>query len=108
MDLQTFKFPEVTGADRAFPTFKAIPELLAEAKARGFYDGDTPYNKLFADLFYKGGRIKFKPGVDEDFQNRAWSYCRAFMSSWEPSHEDKAAIAALIMSEVLEPELQIA
>ena len=106
MNLLDFKLPEVTGLDIAFPTLKTNKELLAEAKERGFYDGNTPYNKLFSEIFFGGGRVKFKEGIDEDFKKRAWAYCRAFMGSWEPKHEEKEAICALIMSEILEPKLQ--
>jgi hypothetical protein len=34
MDLSTYKFPEVTGADLAFPTFDTTKELVDEAKRR--------------------------------------------------------------------------
>lgn len=108
MDLTKHKFPEVTGVDMAFSTFKTDKELLAEAKERGFYNGRTPYNKLFSSLFYSGGKVKFKKGVDEEFKSKVWKYCRSFMSSWEPKHEEKEAICALLMSEILEPELETA
>ena len=108
MNLQDFKFPEVTGADMAFPTFNTITELLEEAKERKFYNGDTPYNNLFSELFYSGGKVKFKEGINEEFKKKAWSYCRSFMGSWSPKHEEKEAICALLMSELLEPELETA
>lgn len=104
MDLKEFKFPQVSGVDMAFPTFGTIPELLKEAKERGFYNGSTPYNALFSGLFFNGGKIKFKENLDEDFKKRAWSYCRSFMGSWEPKHEEKEAICAMLMSELLETE----
>lgn len=103
MDLTKFKFPQVSDVDIAFPTFGTIKELLLEAKERGFYNGDTPYNKLFSDLFYTGGKVKFKAWIDEEFKTNAWRYLRSFMGSWEPKHEEKEAICALIMSELLEP-----
>lgn len=89
LDLKEFNFPEVNAVNRAFPTFKADPALLAEAKARGFYNGSTPYNQLFSDLFFSGGKIKFKKNVDETFRQKAWGYCKAFMGSYEPKHEEK-------------------
>jgi len=101
MDLKTFKFPEVTEADAVFPTFRTIPELLEEAKERGFYGGNTPHNNLFSDLFFNGGNVEFKKGLDEDFKNRVWGYCRCFMGSFEPKHEEKDAICAMLMSEIL-------
>lgn len=105
LDLRTFEFPKVTGADMAFPTFDTIPALRDEAKARGFYR-DGPYVDLASSLFFKGGRVEFLEGVPEDFQKAAWAYVRAFMGSFAPSHEDKTAICALILSEIVQPQLQ--
>lgn len=106
MDLKKFDFPNVTGIDMELSVFKTNKDLLSEAKSRGFYNGRTKYNDLFSSLFFSGGKINFKKDIDEDFKNRAWPYCRAFMASWEPKHEEKEAICAMIMSELLEPELE--
>ena len=106
MDLKTFKFPEVNGIDMAFSTFKTILELLKEAKERGFYNGHSPYNRLFSQAFFNGGRVIFKKDIDAEFKQKAWSYCRALMGSFEPKHEDKEAVCAMLMSELIEPELE--
>lgn len=105
LDVRSFEFPRVTAADMAFGCFDADPRLLAEAKRRGFYCKDTPYNKLFSTLFFKGGAVKFKADVPEDFKAKAWPYLRSFMGSFSPSHEDKSAISALLLSEMCEPEI---
>ena len=105
MDLKKFKFKKVSGADMAVPTFDTDKQLLIEAKDRGFYNGHTPYNKLFSNLFFSGGQIQFKPDLDETFKKEAWGYCRSFMGSWSPKHEEKEAICAMLMSELLLPEL---
>ena len=106
MDLKTFEFPNVSGIDMVFSTFNTIPELLEEAKERGFDGGNTPYNKLFSKLFFDGGKIRFKKNLDEDFKARAWPYCRSFMGSFDPKHEHKEAICAMLMSELLEPYME--
>ncbi len=103
MDLKEFKFPEVNGVDSVFPTFGTIKELLEEAKQRGFYNGHTPYNDLFSTLFFEGGKIKFKDNIDKNLKDNAWPYCRALMKSFSPKHEEKEAVCALIMSEILVP-----
>lgn len=103
MDLKQFDFPSVRGVDLLFPTFKTIPDLLIEAKSRGFYNGHTPYNDLFSRLFFNGGKLKFKQNIESAFREKAFPYLKAFMQSWEPKHEEKEAICALIMSELLEP-----
>lgn len=105
LDLKSFDFPNVTGLDMAFSTFKTIPALLQESKERGFYNGRTKYNDLFSQLFHQGGKVVFKPDLDSAFKEKAWSYCRSFMTSWEPKHEEKEAICAMLMSELLEPNL---
>lgn len=105
MNLKEFDFPKTKGIDQAFPTFKTIPELLQEAKDRKFYNGRTVYNSLFSQLFFNGGKVTFKKDVDETFKAKAWPYLRSFMGSWEPSHEEKDAICAMLMSELLEPEI---
>lgn len=105
MDLTQFKFPEVSQIDMAFSTFHTDQSLLKEAKERGFYNGRTAYNKLFSNLFFAGGRVKFKEGLNEEFRTSAWNYCKAFMKSYAPKHEEKEAICAMLMSELLETEL---
>lgn len=106
MDLTKFNFQEVNGVDMVFSTFKTDKALLEEAKERGFYNGGTPYNKLFSNLFYMGGAVKFKKDIDSEFKDKAWKYCRSFMGSWEPKHEEKEAVCAMLMSELLEPDLE--
>ena len=98
MDLKTFEFPDLndTAAVR-----KASMELLAEAKERDFYNGHTAHNDLFNELFFSGGKIEFQKDLDEDFKTRAWTFCRGFMGSWDPKHEHKEAVCALLMSELL-------
>ena len=98
MDLKTFEFPNLndTAAVR-----KATMELLNEAKERGFDGGYTEYNTLFSELFFNGGNFEFKKDVDEDFKAKAWPFCKGFMGSWDPKHEHKEAVCALLMSELL-------
>lgn len=102
MELSKFKFPAITGLDLAFSTIKTDKSLLAEAQERGFYNGNTPYNELFSFLFFSGDKVVFKEGIDKDFKEKAWPYCRALMASFEPKHEEKEAICAMLMSELLE------
>jgi hypothetical protein len=108
MNLLTYKYEETPEAGRLFPAVKTDKVLLAEAKARGFYNGYGKYNELFNALFHKGGKVQFKSGLTKEQITPLWNYCRAFMKSWEPKHEEKEAICAMIMSEILEPELATA
>lgn len=102
MNIKDFKFPTLTALDLAFSTLSADPQLLAEAKKRGFYNGQTPYNKLFSELFYSGGKLNFKKDLDLDFAELAVPYLKSFMGSFAPKHEEKDAISALLLSELVD------
>lgn len=103
-DLTKHQFPKVDGIDIAFPTFHTDKILLEEAERLGFGDHYNPYNKLFSKLFFSGGKVTFKQGLDEDFKKRVWNYLRAFMGSYSPKHEHKEAICAYLLSHICEPE----
>ena len=98
MDIKKFNFPK---PNLCLPTEK---KLLDEATSRGFLNGHTKYNELFSDLFLNGGKVKFKKEVDEDFKAQAWPYLRSFMGSFEPKHEHKEAICALLLSELVDTQ----
>jgi len=99
MKLQEFNWPEVTDVDIAFGGIGADPDLLKEAKTRGFYRTNTPYNQLFSKLFFNGGKINIKKGLDKSFERKALRYFKALTISFEPKHEEKEAICAMILSE---------
>lgn len=99
MDLKEFDFPDVSKADMAFPTFRALPELKKEAEARGYDMNSTP---KFDQIFYSGGRVVMKEGVDPEYRQKVYMYVRAFMGSFQPKHEDKAIIAEMLWDEIIE------
>lgn len=101
MNLKEFKFPSASG-NFGFSTLKTDPKLLEEAKKRGFYEEKTPYNALFSELFFSGGKLNFKKDLPEDFKSSATEYLLSFMRSFEPKHEEKEAISALILSELVD------
>lgn len=98
INLNTFKFPEVTAISWCLPTDK---KLLAEAKERGFYLENTPFNTLFSELFFSGGKLNFKEDVDEEFKAKALPYLKMFMGSFGPKYEEKEAVCALLLSELV-------
>lgn len=102
MDIKQYEFPELSGIDIIIPTIKTDKNLLEEAKKRGFYNGHTPYNDLFSNLFFNGGKVNFKKNLDKKFKAKALPYLKAFMKSFEPAHEEKEAICALLLSELVE------
>lgn len=103
LDLKTFKFPEVGVIDTIISTFNTIPELLAEARSRGFYRGNTKYNTIFSKIFFEGcKKFIFKKNISEEFKKSAYKYFVSFIRSWNPKHEEKEAICAMILSEICE------
>lgn len=94
MDLINYDFKDIMAC------MTTDKKLLAEARERGFYNGNTKYNKLFSNLFFSRGRINLRKDIDKQFRQRALEYLRAFMGSFEPKHEEKEAISALILSEI--------
>ncbi len=96
MNVREFDFPEPNMCA------SADPKLLKEAKDREFYNGYTPYNKLFSQLFFTGGKLNFKSDLPDDFKAKAVPYLKAFMASFEPKHEEKEAISALLLSELVD------
>lgn len=94
--------PEVTDVQIAFSTLKTDKKLLSIARERGFYDSNTIYNTLFSQLFFRGGSIVIRDGVDKEYAGKILRYLKAFMRSFEPKHEEKEAISALLLSEIAE------
>jgi hypothetical protein len=96
MDLATYTF------EKPSLLVRTDPKLLEEAKTRGFYCGHTKYNKLFNDLFFSGGTLNFKKELNPAFKAVALPYLKSFMQSFSPKQEEKEAISALILSELVD------
>jgi hypothetical protein len=81
------RIPEVSDTEMAFGGGDTIPELLKEAKEKGFYNGNTPANKFFSKWFYSGlkeGELNFKEELDKKFKLNASRYLKSFMGSFAP------------------------
>ncbi len=104
MNIYEFDFPSLTPTDIIFSIIKTDDRLLAEAKDKGFYNSNTPYNRLFSKLFFDGGELNLKKDLDPKFKDKALPYLRALMGSFEPKHEDKEAVCALLLSYLVDTE----
>jgi hypothetical protein len=104
LDLRTFPWPKVTGADVVFPTANTDPALLKEAERRGYSmysnGNKAPGNEMFGTLFYEGGTINYRKDVPEEYRKNVMAYLRSFMGSWAPKHEHKHAICAMLLDEI--------
>jgi hypothetical protein len=101
LDITKYEFPEVSDFEMVFSRTNVTPELLAEAKERGFYNGNTKWNRLFHKMFH-GKRGDVGVCIEKTRANKkALRYCHALMLSFASKHEEKEAVCALIMSENL-------
>lgn len=101
-DIKDFKYPVLKDADIIFSVMRTNTQLLELARSQGFYNGHTPYNDLASKLFFSGGTINYKKDLDPERKTLGYRYLCAVLKSFEPSHNDKEAIAALVLSELAE------
>lgn len=104
MDLSTLNFPKVTNLDMAFgpevnPQLESA--LLEEAKKRDQKREIEKGKAKFKELFYSGGEIQLRGDVKGTWKEDAWLWCRAFMGSFNPKHEHKELICAMLIEECL-------
>lgn len=96
MNLQEYKYPKLDAIDMAFSNLKTDNKLKSEAIERGFDKNGNKWCKRFSELFFKGGKLNLKDGYNVDMLK----YMKSFMSSFEPKHEDKEMICAMLLSEL--------
>lgn len=98
-------FPKISDADVAFGGLRIPDYLIEEAKEKGFGKDSNPYNKLFSTLFFKGGRLpNYKADVSMERRNLGVRYLKCLMGGFDSRHEDKEAVCAYILSELVEEQ----
>lgn len=97
MDLSKFKFPEISQLDMAFSTLETNKELLTEAMKRDVSKGENKFNQLF----YNGGNLLVQDDYAGSWKENALRYAIALMRSFNPKHEHKTAVCAMIFQECL-------
>lgn len=103
--LTDYCWPDLTDDDISYPDFVPDPILIREAEARGFSPGQNlpeqgKYLGWFDTLFFFGGSLEFKDSVNPDFAQRMYKVLLAVMHTYRMSHESKAALCAMILSEI--------
>jgi len=99
LDLTTYEFPKVDGADVVFPTMDTDKVLLEEAKLRGYMHGNLQGNKDVSTWFFTG--IEEVVVKDMDDAQEAFRYMRCLMGSFSPKHEHKEAVCGMLMDEFM-------
>lgn len=82
--------------DTLFPT--DVSHLMPNNIPEEFYYNTNPYAKLVSEWFFRGlSKSKLKVRLDIN-EGDAYRHMKAIMGSWDPSHEDKIASVAYLMS----------
>lgn len=102
LSLVAYPFPEIKRVEEVLSTLETDPALLEEAKRRGFYMNSTRAGKMFVRLFYLGGTIVVKPGINATFVRKAMLYLKALMRSYTPVYYEKEAVCTMLLDEIAE------
>jgi len=94
------EFPEVSDADRAFGGYPK--EWFDKTLAIGLKPEDQKWADLMESLFFKGGTIPINQSLPKDYIRKGGRILRAIMGSFEPKHEHKEVVCALILKSMCE------
>ena len=86
--------PEISDVEVAFPAHPPLPEQ--EDIPERFWSWPDEWVKKAEQFFFKGGRVTWKDGIDEE---KAMRVVRACLGSCAPTHEHKIAGVAYMLSE---------
>jgi len=103
LNLFEFDFESITDEkDNPFSITRTNQDLLKEAEKRGFYGGGKPGNDFFNTLFFKGIKEwpKGKNVPDQKKADIMLMYARQLCRSFEPKHEHKEYVCAMIFDDL--------
>jgi hypothetical protein len=89
-------FPEISDEDIAFGGYPRdwFSEILKEAEEKDFGMNNSD---RAAQLFYRGGKVNVKEGLDKEYASKGLRALRAVLGSFEPLHEHKMAVCEYII-----------
>ena len=95
----TQEVPEVTDAEIAYGTTKALPPY--DSLPKDYRDERKPSSAAIQRIFFNGGNLAdygftLKEGLDSAKVHRA---IRAHLTSWAPKHEHKIAGVAYLIDQ---------
>jgi len=103
LNLFEFDFESITDkTDNPFSITRTNQDLLNEAIERGYDCEDKAGNKFFIKLFYEGVKEwpEFKRNIDKDKSKVMLTYARQLCRSFEPKHEHKEYVCAMIFDDL--------
>lgn len=95
METERLEFPEVTDVDIVFGRypddwFKKVLDMKEEP-------GDSKYNDMMEELFFKGGKIPVNESLDIQYRKKGIRILKAILDSFSPKHEEKEKVCGLIL-----------
>jgi len=95
--LSNIDYPDVTDVNMAFPRFNVPNEIIE------MYGKINPRRgiKEFNRLFFSGGKIKPKKGIEGTWKEKALVFALALKGSFLPKHEYKEFACGLIFEHTL-------
>ena len=94
-------FPEVNDVDMDFGDYPK--DWFTKTLATGVDDDDKKWCDLFSKLFYSGGSVPFNKDLPTEYTNKGLRMLKAVMGSFEPKHEDKKVVSAIILKNICNP-----
>jgi hypothetical protein len=90
------EFPKISAADVAFGVYPKdwFAETLKEAEKKGFGMNNSD---RAAQLFYNGGKVNVKDGLDKEYVSKGLRALKAVIGSFEPPHQHKMAVCEYII-----------
>ena len=93
-------FPEVSDADVAFGGYPK--DWFKKVLTNGIEDKDRKWNDLFIRLFFEGGSVPVNREYPKEYTDKGLRMLKAVMGSFEPAHEDKKVVCAVILKNLCE------
>lgn len=101
MDIIKHSFPILSPARILYNDLKTDYKLLNEAKLRGYFESDNEYSKLAKEWILGYWNLMHEFSRIDEVKKLMWDYCQAIAASVEIKLNEKEAICALLLSEIM-------
>lgn len=101
--MKRLEFPEIKELDTMFGSIPQpfFNDTLRLAQEEGFsFYGHNEWVKRFDELFFKGGYLKLNKDLDKEYLSKGSALFRAIAKSFEPKHENKTLVCAMILRSI--------
>jgi hypothetical protein len=93
-------FPKVENAAMAFGQYDN--EWFKSVMAIEPLPGDSKWEDVAMDIFYKGGTVPINMELDKEYLQLGMRMFSTVIGSWNPKHEHKQKVCGLILKSICE------